>query len=382
MEKSQIETPVNAIEAWKSHLALSSGSERSDGASSRGSSSICGPEHGAGGARQRQPWMRPIPSGKPEDTTEDGPDSRETDEEDEDSDSKEDDDEAGSSDSGSEESEESVHEKEEHQLSELSITSNPLVFPSAEFRDNNISPSPKMLPDDEAEAMIHLLEIQEQEDTLYSPRPQRKYRPTVTSAYEPNPLPLYDHSHLAPAQIPPQYLYQYAHQRPPWHHHAPNHHPQPMHPQGYQASMQYPEVPEPPSPSHMPSRTKQRSTKLAGHEYIASKLTVPLTQKQESGLDGARPFPLYRRFEELNHRILLHLQEEISELEKDLHDVDEGMLEMSTAISMAGQHAPGSAPPNLDSTFRYGDPHRAEELRYRRTELLGRIFVKLGQYSE
>jgi hypothetical protein len=275
-----------------------------------------------------------------------------------------------------------MDEKEDQELSEKGITTNPSVFPSAMFRDTTISPSPKMLPDEEAEAMVHLLKIQEQEGTLYSPRPQRKYRPTVTSAYEPTPLPLYDHSHLAPTHMPPQYLYHYGQPGHQWQTHGPNYHPQAMYPQGPQASMQYPEVPEPPSPNYLSSKDRQQSTRLAGHEFIASKLTMQLKGTQEEEISKARPFPLYRRFEELNHRILLHLQGEISELEGDLRDIDEEMLEMSTAVSLTGKHPSASGPPNPDASFGRGDPHRAEDLQYRRTELLGRVFIKLGQYSK
>jgi hypothetical protein len=148
--------------------------------------------------------------------------------------------------------------------------------------------------------------------------------------------------------------------------------------------MQYPEAPETPLPDCMSSRDRQRRMKLGGQEFIASKLTDRLEDDDANEkASQARPFPLYRRFEELNHRILLHLQEEISELEEDLHNLDEKILEAKAAALMAGQQHPSMPlPPNLDPSFRHGDTHAAGHMRYRRTELLGRIFVKLGQYSE
>jgi len=82
--------------------------------------------------------------------------------------------------------------------------------------------------------------------------------------------------------------------------------------------------------------------------------------------------PMYRKFEGLNHRVLLHLQDEIAELEEELRYLDECIAQCSPR-DHAGRHHPAS---------RRGDARYGGELHYRRTELLGRIYLKLGQYSK
>jgi hypothetical protein len=81
---------------------------------------------------------------------------------------------------------------------------------------------------------------------------------------------------------------------------------------------------------------------------------------------------MYRKFEQLNHRILLHLQDEISELEEELRYLDECIAQMSP-VSKEGRPQPAS---------RRVESRQGGELHWRRTNLLGRIYLKLGQYSE
>jgi hypothetical protein len=80
---------------------------------------------------------------------------------------------------------------------------------------------------------------------------------------------------------------------------------------------------------------------------------------------------MYRKFEQLNHRVLLHLQDEISELEEELRQIDECIA----------QYAPRNESGQLQPASRRGEARYGNELHYKRTELLGRIFLKLGQYS-
>jgi hypothetical protein len=81
---------------------------------------------------------------------------------------------------------------------------------------------------------------------------------------------------------------------------------------------------------------------------------------------------MYRKFEYLNHRVLLHLQDEVCEMEEELGHLDESILHTSPRDE-AGHAFPAS---------RRGDARYGNELHYKRTELLGRIFQKLGQYSK
>lgn len=81
---------------------------------------------------------------------------------------------------------------------------------------------------------------------------------------------------------------------------------------------------------------------------------------------------MYRKFEHLNHRVLLHLQDEVSELEEELQYLDDSIAQLSPRDE-TGHTYPAS---------RRGDARYGGELHYKRTELLGRIFQKIGQYSK
>ncbi|KAJ4303745.1 hypothetical protein N0V90_002646 [Kalmusia sp. IMI 367209] len=111
-------------------------------------------------------------------------------------------------------------------------------------------------------------------------------------------------------------------------------------------------------------------TTVVGYELLADTLSKHPKDKQMR-LGEEAMVPMYRKFENLNHRILLHLQDEISELEEELRYLDE-CIAQSSPRDHAGHHHPAS---------RRGDARYGGELHYRRTELLGRIYLKLGQYN-
>ena len=78
--------------------------------------------------------------------------------------------------------------------------------------------------------------------------------------------------------------------------------------------------------------------------------------------------PIYRKFETLNHRILLYLQDEISEMEEELRELD---LAVTHEEEMLGNtHASRRAEAKLPS-----------QLQWRRLELLNRSYTKVEQYS-
>lgn len=100
-------------------------------------------------------------------------------------------------------------------------------------------------------------------------------------------------------------------------------------------------------------------TTLTGYELLARELSD-------------RPHditPMYRKFEYLHHRVLLHLQDELSELEEHLRITDEFLTQLARNDS--------GSPANPASRRKewYSGDHR-------RTDLLGRIFQKQEQYSE
>lgn len=104
----------------------------------------------------------------------------------------------------------------------------------------------------------------------------------------------------------------------------------------------------------------------SGYDLLASRLC----SSQEPSEDSLPP--LYRRFERLNHRILLQLQDEIAEMEEDLQFMDQ--VDAHERAAHRGQAAPASR--RLDWQW------RGNELHGRRLEMLGRIYLKVEQYSK
>ncbi|KAF9871245.1 hypothetical protein CkaCkLH20_11166 [Colletotrichum karsti] len=113
-------------------------------------------------------------------------------------------------------------------------------------------------------------------------------------------------------------------------------------------------------PKHLPRAEK---LPLTGYELIASKLC---------GGDSDRSSikPIYRRFEALNHRLLLHLQDELCELEEQLHRLD--TADTQTRRMQQNCILPAS---------RRQEALTAGELQWHKTDVLGKIGYKLGQYN-
>jgi hypothetical protein len=112
----------------------------------------------------------------------------------------------------------------------------------------------------------------------------------------------------------------------------------------------------------MGQRALPRAEKLpvTGYELLASRL---------SSADNARIKPMYRKFEALNHRLLLHLQDELSELEEQLHRLD-------TADTQSRRTDKSIIPASRRAAAQAGG-----ELQWHKTDVLGRIGYKLNQYS-
>ncbi|KAH6668132.1 hypothetical protein F5X68DRAFT_53396 [Plectosphaerella plurivora] len=113
-----------------------------------------------------------------------------------------------------------------------------------------------------------------------------------------------------------------------------------------------------PRPDNLPPRT--------GYEQLASWLSV-----NESGSPAIQP--MYRRFEILNHRLLLHLQDELMELEEELRRLD--------AADSQNRHAPGGFhPASRRKEAMGGGP--AGELYFRKTEVFNMIGFKMEKYNQ
>ena len=119
---------------------------------------------------------------------------------------------------------------------------------------------------------------------------------------------------------------------------------------------------------HIPAPADPHKVTVVGYEALA----VKLSSTDQSDADGELR-PIYRKFEHLNHRVLLHLQDEISELEEDLRKLDECIAQASAKAAGKGKSLPAS---------RRAEAKAGTEAHHRRIEVLGKIYVKIGQYSK
>lgn len=140
--------------------------------------------------------------------------------------------------------------------------------------------------------------------------------------------------------------------------------------------------PLPPSPPSSPEDSLHRGTPTyrrdsslsqtsSGYGLIASHLTHSASE------DKAAFPPLYRRFESVNHRVLLHLQDEISQMEEDLQSLDEyeEMHRVATAEQEGTKPMPASRRMDVQSRT-YSNLH------YRRMDLMAALTQKTEQYSK
>jgi uncharacterized membrane protein YvlD (DUF360 family) len=114
-----------------------------------------------------------------------------------------------------------------------------------------------------------------------------------------------------------------------------------------------------PNSMHMPPFAR---LPLSGYELLAAKLA--------GSLGGPPVKPIYRRFAALGHRLMLHLQDELSELEDQLKALD-------AADTQSRQHPNGIFP----ASRRQESPN-PNAPPSQRTELLGRIGYKICQYQQ
>ena len=98
----------------------------------------------------------------------------------------------------------------------------------------------------------------------------------------------------------------------------------------------------------------------SGYEFLASNIHSGHTALLK---------PIYRKFEMLNNRMLLHLQDEVSEMEEQLKDLDD-------AIAHEEQH--GVRRP----ASRRAEAKQPSQLQWHRLDLVGRSFAKVEQYSK
>jgi len=108
-----------------------------------------------------------------------------------------------------------------------------------------------------------------------------------------------------------------------------------------------------------------QTVSISGYDLLAARLS-------EAGDKKDGPLPAYRRFTRLNHRILLQLQDEISQMEEDLATFDAADARLRHGSD--GKVMPESRRLNLQ--------WHGSELHARRLDLLGQIYVKVEQYNQ
>ncbi|KAH8692643.1 hypothetical protein BGW36DRAFT_430398 [Talaromyces proteolyticus] len=109
---------------------------------------------------------------------------------------------------------------------------------------------------------------------------------------------------------------------------------------------------------------------VSGYASLASKL-------DSSGKDTQKLTPLYRRFENVNHRILLYLQDEISQMEEELQLMDKYDANHRAAVAEEEGVLPEPASRRMDVEACHFSGFHA-----RRTELMERLSYKINQYND
>ncbi|KAL2829712.1 hypothetical protein BDW59DRAFT_33137 [Aspergillus cavernicola] len=137
----------------------------------------------------------------------------------------------------------------------------------------------------------------------------------------------------------------------------------------------------PPSPPQSPEEDLHRSGRKirrnpkpsrlpTGYGLLAWRLSASAENKEYS-----LP-PLYRRFEDTNHRVLLYLQDEISHLEEELRVLDD--YEEMQRRGAAEQEGTKVMPPSRRMDIQ---AQAYSSLHYRREEVMGTLIQKTEQYN-
>lgn len=125
----------------------------------------------------------------------------------------------------------------------------------------------------------------------------------------------------------------------------------------------------PPQPPYAPQHQHPLSPgrlPTTGYESLAMKLSI-----HDADSEGGAPIkPIYRKFEALNHRVLLYTQDELVELEEALQRIDRADTE---ARRLERTIVPAS---------RRAGAQQGGELEWHRADVMAKIAYKLGQYSE
>ncbi|KAM0124785.1 hypothetical protein ACHAO1_010909 [Botrytis cinerea] len=139
------------------------------------------------------------------------------------------------------------------------------------------------------------------------------------------------------------------------------------------ADLETPRNPHP--PKH--SLQSQIDPTITGYELLASRLSASSHSGSDTVVED-RIKPMYRKFEALNHRLLLHLQDEISELEEQLQRLDKADTE-SRRLRHTGNVNIGV---DVVPASRRASEQMGGDLQWHKMDILGRIGYKLAQYNQ
>ncbi|KAL9105006.1 MAG: hypothetical protein Q9163_000103 [Psora crenata] len=127
-------------------------------------------------------------------------------------------------------------------------------------------------------------------------------------------------------------------------------------------------------PSYTPEVHTRSTSDLAYHKSRHSKAALSrktgydLLASNINSRDDTVLKPIYRKFETLNNRMLLYLQDEISEIEEQLRELDAAIAHEDANL----QRGPES---------RRAEAKLPSQLQWHRLDLLGRSFAKVDQYN-
>jgi hypothetical protein len=124
-------------------------------------------------------------------------------------------------------------------------------------------------------------------------------------------------------------------------------------------------------PQQVQQQTLPRAEQIpvTGYEALASKLS-------NHSAKSSSIKPIYRKFERLNHRLLLHLQDELSELEEQLHMLDNADTQYRSRFDASGTEI------HILPASRRAAAHAGGDLEWHRMDLINKIAFKLGQYNQ
>ncbi|OQN99828.1 hypothetical protein B0A48_14598 [Cryoendolithus antarcticus] len=143
-----------------------------------------------------------------------------------------------------------------------------------------------------------------------------------------------------------------------------------------------PHAPSPPSavpslhyPQHLPPAPEPPNLQQNAPPHGYDRLARAIASKSPDS-----PPPLYRKFSHLHHRILLHLQDELAELEEQLASLDAMASHLAQPLHASGHSETEVAEQSVPASRR--QERYLGGVYAQRVDLLGKIYLKMEQYTK